>query len=71
MLSKGDQTSVVVAMESRLRQYFHGGDDVFWGDDWFTGGDGINREDIYMDTRAAAVWLMAGAEDRRNGVGEA
>lgn len=64
MLSRKDQESVTLALESRLASYFEGGDDHFW--DGAGGGGSCSDHDDGED----ADWLMADGHDRRGmGVG--
>ena len=56
MLSRDDQASVTLALETRLADYFDGGDGGFWGDD---GGGGDNDDDEDGD----GDWLMADGND--------
>lgn len=56
----------MVAVESRLAEYFDNGD-IFWGYDWTADaidGGGGNRS---LDTRAAAGWLMTGVDVPQQG----
>lgn len=73
MLSKERQDSVTLTIESRLADYFDGGEDSWLmtegggtgmgtSSDWRGGGGGSGSRSSNVDARAAAAWLAGGVD---------
>ncbi|CAM9450062.1 unnamed protein product, partial [Ectocarpus sp. 13 AM-2016] len=73
MLSKGRQDSVTLTIESRLADYFDGGEDLWLtaeeggtgmgtSSGWRGAGGGSGSRSCNVDARAAAAWLAGGVD---------